>query len=59
MANLIVNKGKKSFTVSEFQDKWTVNLKSKKLLVSYDISKELCPTADELCEYIKNNNELF
>ena len=56
---MIIEKNDKAYTVAEYRDKWTVKANSGKLLVSFDISKELCATPDELREYVISNNEIF
>lgn len=56
---MVIEKNGKAYTVTESRDKWTVKAESGKLSVAFDISKELCFTADELREYVLNNNELF
>ena len=56
---MVIEKNSKAYTVTEHRDKWTVSAESGKLSVAFDVSKELCPTADELREYVLNNNELF
>jgi len=56
---MYIEKNGKMYTVSELRDKWTVKADNGKLSVSYDISKELCSTSDELRRYVLNNNELF
>ena len=55
-ADMIIEKNGKSYTVTEYRDKWTVKAESGKLSVAYDVSKEICSTADELREYVNNNN---
>lgn len=57
--NMIIEKKGKVYTVTESSTKWTVKSDSGKLLVAFDVSKELCATADELREYVLSNNELF
>lgn len=56
---MVIEKNDKAYTVTESRDKWTVKTESGKLSVAFDVSKELCSTADELREYVLNNNELF
>lgn len=57
-ANMIIEKNGKTYTVTEHRDKWTVSAESGKLSVAFDVSKELCPTADALRVYV-NNNSIF
>ena len=59
MLYMVIEKNGKAYTVTEYRDKWTVKAESGKLSVAFDVSKELCSTADELREYVLNNNELF
>ena len=56
---MIIEKNGKVYTVTESSTKWTVKSDSGKLSVAFNVSKELCSTADELREYVLNNNELF
>lgn len=56
---MIIEKNDKAYTVAEYRNKWTVKANSGKLLVSFDISKELCATLDELRKYVISNNEIF
>lgn len=53
---MVIEKGKKKYTVTEYKRKWTVSEESGKLSVAFDVSKELCPTADALRVYVCNNN---
>lgn len=53
---MFIEKGKKKYTVTEYKSKWTVSEESGKLSVAYDVSKEICGTADELRAYVLNNN---
>lgn len=53
-----MKKTKKTYSVTEHADKWKVSAESGKLLVFYDVSKELCSTADELRNYVLSN-EMF
>ena len=55
---MIVEKSDKIYSVSEYPTKWVVKLNSGKLPVSYDVSKELCSTEDDIREYIQAS-ELF
>lgn len=56
---MIIEKNGKAYTVTESREKWTVKTESGKLSVAFDVSKELCSTADELHGDVLNNNELF
>lgn len=53
---MIIEKNGKTYTVTEYPKKWTVSLDNGKLSVAYDVSKELCATAGELHDYVKNNS---
>jgi len=53
---MIIEKNGKTYSVTEYADKWKVSAENGKLSVAYDVSKELCSTAAELREYVKNNN---
>lgn len=55
---MIIVKNGKAYTITESRDKWTVKAESGKLSVTFDVSKELCPTADALRVYV-NNNSIF
>jgi hypothetical protein len=57
-ANMIIEKSKKTYTVTEHRDKWPVSAESGKLSVAFDVSKEQCPTADALRVYV-NNSSIF
>lgn len=53
---MIIEKKGKSYTVKESIKKWTVLAEIGKLAVSYDISKDICNTAEELREYVLKND---
>lgn len=53
---MYITKNGKEYSVTEYRDKWTVKHDSGKLSIAYDVSKELCPTADALRVYVCNNN---
>ncbi len=53
---MVIEKNGKIYTVAELKDKWKVENKNSKLSVAFDVSKELCSTADELREYVLNND---
>ena len=55
---MVIEKNGKAYTVTEYRNKWTVKAESDKLSVAFDVSKELCPTADALRVYV-NNNSIF
>ena len=55
---MVIEKNGKAYTVTEYRDKWTVKAESGKLSVAFDVSKELCHTADALRVYV-NNNSIF
>lgn len=54
-----IMKGDTVYNVSENSKSWIVKKESDKLSVSFDISKELCKTEQELREYVLSDNELF
>lgn len=56
---MVIEKNGQVYTVTELGTKWTLKTESGKLSVTFDVSKELCPTTDELCEYVLNNNKVF
>ena len=53
---MIIEKNGKAYTVTELSNKCTVKAENGKLSVAFDISKELCSTADELREYVLQND---
>ncbi len=56
---MLIEKNGKTYIVTEASNKWTVKSDDGKLSVSFEVPKELCPTADELREYVLKNDELF
>lgn len=56
---MIIEKNNKVYNVKECSDKWKISLKNGKLSVDYDISKEICSTADDLREYVLSNDNIF
>lgn len=54
-----ITKGDTVYEVSENSKNWTVRKKSEKLSISFNVSKELCKTEQELREYVLSNSELF
>lgn len=54
-----ITKGDTVYKVSENSKNWTVKKESDKLSVSFNVSKELCKTEQELREYVLSNSELF
>lgn len=54
-----IEKNGKIYTVTENLKSWSVKTESGKVSVSYSIQKELCPTFEELCEYLLTDNKLF
>ena len=56
---MVIEKNDKVYTVTESRDKWTVKTEDGKLSIAFDVSKELCPSVDELREYVLNNYGLF
>ncbi len=56
---MIIEKNGKVYMVTELHDKWSVDTDSGKLSITFSVSKDLCPTVDELRKYIMNNNEMF
>lgn len=53
---MVIEKNGKAYTITEHRDKWTVKAESGKLSVAFDVSKELCSTADALRAYVSNNS---
>lgn len=53
---MIIEKNGKSYTITELSDKWTVKAENGKLSVAFDISKKICATADELQDYVLQND---
>lgn len=53
---MYIEKDEKQYVVTEHLNKWTVKADSGKLSVAFDVSKELCPTADALRVYVCNND---
>lgn len=51
-----IEKNGKTYIVFEHTTKWVVKLNSGKLSVSYDVSKDICATEDELYDYIQSSN---
>lgn len=51
-----IEKNETTYSVSEFQNKWVVKTKKGKITVSYEVSKELCPTEDDLWDYVQTND---
>lgn len=47
------------YTVMENLKNWTVKKESGKLSVSFNVSKELCKTEQELQKYVLSNGKLF
>ena len=47
-----ITKDGKTYTITESRNKWTVKAENGKLSVAYDVSKELCATAEELRRYV-------
>ena len=56
---MVIEKNDKKYIVTECRNNWTVKTESEKLSVSFNISKDLCATENELYEYVLSNNELF
>ena len=55
---MVIQKGESVYTVTESTENWTVRNENGKVFVSYDVSKALCPTFEELKQYIQSS-ELF
>lgn len=53
---MIIEKNGNIYNISEYDDKWVVKLKVGKLSVAYDVSKDLCATADELRSYLLSHD---
>ena len=49
---MIITKGDKIFTITEFNNHWNAKRKVGGIDVAFQISKELCPTFEALEEYI-------
>lgn len=56
---MIIEKNDKVYIITEFNNKWTIVFKNGKLSVAFDVSKELCPTTDDIRKYVLTNNEIF
>ena len=54
-----ITKGDMVYKVLENSKNWTVKKESNKLVVSFNVSKELCKNVQELQEYILSDNEIF
>lgn len=52
-------KGDTVYKVSESLKNWTIKKENDKLSVSFNVSKELCKTEQELREYVLSDNEIF
>ena len=55
---MTIKKGDNIYMVKELKEKWKVSKGSDNLSLSFDVSKELCSTWDELYKYVLSN-ELF
>ncbi len=55
---IIIKKNDKTYNITECIGKWVIKSASGKLSVSFDVSKEICKTEDELRNYILSN-EMF
>lgn len=53
---MIIEKNGNIYNITEYNTKWVVKSKSGKLSVSYDVTKDICATADELRDYIVSND---
>ena len=53
---MYITKNGKEYSVTEYRDKWTVKSDSGKLSVAFDVSKKICTTADELQDYVLQND---
>ncbi len=53
-----IKKNGKTYHVSECLEKWTITAKDGKLVLSYEIPKELCSTAEELATFVVNNDAI-
>ena len=43
------------YMIEEKKDKWKVSKTGEKVSVTYDISKEICKTREDVLEYIREN----
>ena len=53
---MIIEKNGNAYAVIELNDKWTVKTENGKLSVAFDVSKKICTTADELRDYVLQND---
>ncbi len=51
---MIIQKDEKTYLVSEARDHWTISRTEGKLRVSYKISREVCPDAEALRQYVES-----
>lgn len=51
-----IEKNETTYSVSECINKWVVKTKKGKVSVSYEVSKELCATEDDLWDYVMTND---
>lgn len=56
---MIIEKNDKAYVVTEKDKKWIVKLKKEKLEVSFEISRDICSTAEAVKEYLLTNDEFF
>jgi hypothetical protein len=56
---MTIEKNGKVYAVFESSDAWGLTLENGKLRVHFKVSKDLCPTAVTLQEYVLGNDELF
>ena len=49
-------KNGKEYVVSESQKKWTIGAEGEKLSVTFEVSKDICKTYENLQKYVLQNN---
>ena len=53
---MIIEKNGKVYTVAESRSKWSVSTDVEQLTITYDVSKDICNSFDELQEYVLSND---
>lgn len=56
---MIITKNDKIYNVKEFEKKWVVSTTIDKVAISFDVSKDLCKTDNDLRDYVLNNDTFF
>ena len=54
-----IKKNNKIYDITEHDTKWTVKSINGKLTISFDISKNICDSFEDVKSYILNNDNLF